>query len=228
MPVISMVSSKGGAGKTTTALVLAGEFADNGVDVVLVDADPNRPLEAWGKRESKPDLIEVVVDESADTIVDTIDAARKRAKFVIVDLEGTANNRISFAISQSDLVLIPVQGSVLDATEAAKSVKLVKQMIRVARRPIPYAAFFSKMPAAIREKTFRDIEAQFASANVPVLKSALIDRAAYRALFSFGGTIRTLQPKQVHGLEAARENAHAFTQEVVDHMTKLKRQIAAA
>ncbi|WP_306666057.1 ParA family protein, partial [Escherichia fergusonii] len=47
MPVISFVSSKGGVGKTTSAVVLAGEFAAAGRKVCLIDADPNRPLEAW-------------------------------------------------------------------------------------------------------------------------------------------------------------------------------------
>ena len=89
MPVVSMVSSKGGAGKTTTALILAGEFAEAGKTVTLVDADPNRPIEAWSKRGEVPKNIRVTVDEDADTIIDTIDAERKRSHFVIVDLEGT-------------------------------------------------------------------------------------------------------------------------------------------
>ena len=99
------------------------------------------------------------MDESAETIVDTISEAKSRANFVLVDLEGTATDRIGFAITQSDLVLIPVQGSVLDATEAAKSIKLIRQMSRVANRTIPYAVFFTRTSAAIREKTLRDIEA---------------------------------------------------------------------
>lgn len=228
MPVVSMVSSKGGAGKTTAALVLAGEVADAGVHVILIDADPNRPLDAWAKRPNRPENIEVVVDESVETIVDTIDDARARAKFVVVDLEGTASDRIGFAISRSDLVLIPVQGSVLDAAEAVKSIKLVHRMSKVSNRQIPYRVFFSKLPAAIREKTFRDIERQFADGNVPLLNAALIDRAAFRAFFSFGGTIRTLQADQVTGIAAARDNAHAFAQEVIEDLRTVRRQTAAA
>lgn len=40
MAVISFVSSKGGVGKTTSAVVLAGEFAVAGRKVALIDADP--------------------------------------------------------------------------------------------------------------------------------------------------------------------------------------------
>jgi chromosome partitioning protein len=139
---------------------------------------------------------------------------------VIVDLEGTATDRIGFAVSQSDLALIPVQGSVLDATEAAKSIKLIRQMSKVVNREIPYAVFFSKMPAAIREKTFKDIEAQFISAAVPMLEPALVDRAAYRSLFSFGGTVHTLSNEQVSGLKGAQENSNAFVQSLLDELKK--------
>ena len=222
MPVVSMVSSKGGAGKTTAALIIAGEIASAGRGVILIDADPNQPLVTWADRPGKPDNIQVVIDESAETIVDTISEAKGRAHFVLVDLEGTATDRIGFAITQSDLVLIPVQGSILDASEAAKSIKLIRQMSRVANREIPYAVFFTRKSAAIREKTFRDIEAQFASADVPMLECSLIDRAAYRSIFSFGGTLRTINAEQVSGLPGARENAQAFVQGVLSRLSEVK------
>ena len=143
MPVVSMVSSKGGAGKTTAALIIAGEIASAGREVILIDADPNQPLVTWADRPGKPDNIQVVIDESAETIVDTISEAKGRAHFVLVDLEGTATDRIGFAITQSDLVLIPVQGSILDASEAAKSIKFNSTDVHAfANRENPLCPYF--------------------------------------------------------------------------------------
>ncbi|MDR2839018.1 MAG: ParA family protein [Azonexus sp.] len=218
MAVISLVSSKGGVGKTTSAVVLAGEFAAAGRKVVVIDADPNRPLEAWSGLRPLPDLLRVVIDDSAETIIDTIEDARADADFVIVDLEGTATDRIGFAVARSDLVLIPLQSSVLDAAEAAKSVKLVRQMWKVANREIPYRVFFSRVPPAIRERTARDIERQFSGSAVPALPVSLTDRAAYRTLFSLGGTLHNLENADVSGLENARENAREFTQAVINSL----------
>src|SRR5690554_1187253 len=216
MAVISLVSSKGGVGKTTSAVVLAGEFADAGRRVVLIDADPNRPLEGWARLRQLPDVLRVVTDDSAETIIDTIEDARAEADFVIVDLEGTATDRVGFAVARSDLVLIPLQSSVLDAAEAAKSVKLVRQMWKVANREIPYRVFFTRVPPAIRERTARDIERQFTGAAVPVLPATLIDRAAYRTLFSLGGTLHELEAADVSGLETAKENAREYAQAVIN------------
>ncbi|NSY46879.1 AAA family ATPase [Agrobacterium tumefaciens] len=216
MAVISFVSSKGGVGKTTSAAVLAGELIAAGRKVVLIDADPNKPLEAWSRLRPFPEKLRLIVDDSAETIIDTIEDARAGADFVIVDLEGTATDRIGFAIARSDLVLIPLQSSVLDAAEAAKSVKLVRQMWKVANREIPYRVFFTRVPPAIRERTARDIEQQFSGAAVPVLRATLIDRAAYRALFSLGGTLHELEKGDVSGLETAKENAREFAQAVIN------------
>ncbi|BCH62752.1 hypothetical protein RvVAR0630_pl08940 (plasmid) [Agrobacterium vitis] len=156
------------------------------------------------------------MDDSAETIIDTIEDARATSDFVIVDLEGTATDRIGFAVARSDLVLIPLQSSVLDAAEAAKSVKLVRQMWRVANREIPYRVFFTRVPPAIRERTARDIEQQFTGAAIPVLPATLIDRAAYRTLFSVGGTLQDLETSDVSGLKSARENARDYAQAVIN------------
>lgn len=216
MAVISFISSKGGVGKTTSAVVLAGELIEAGRKVVLIDADPNRPLEAWSQLRPLPAGLRVVVDDSAETIIDTIEDAKASADFVIVDLEGTATDRIGFAAARSDLVLIPLQSSVLDAAEAAKSIKLVRQMWRVANREIPYLVFFTRVPPAIRERTARDIDRQFAGASIPVLAATLIDRAAYRTLFSLGGTLHDLELYDVSGLDSAKENAREYAQAIIN------------
>src|SRR3546814_15159293 len=40
MPVISFANAKGGAGKTTAALLLATELARHGLRVAIIDCDP--------------------------------------------------------------------------------------------------------------------------------------------------------------------------------------------
>lgn len=49
-----MVSPKGGAGKTTLALVLAGKIAGYGKKITLIDADPNQPLIRWKALDNGP------------------------------------------------------------------------------------------------------------------------------------------------------------------------------
>jgi chromosome partitioning protein len=44
MPTIVFASPKGGAGKSTAAVLLGTELAAKGGDVTIIDADPNRPV----------------------------------------------------------------------------------------------------------------------------------------------------------------------------------------
>lgn len=53
---------------------------------------------------------------------------------------------------------------------------------------------------------------------VPVLSTRLFDREAFRAIFSFGGTLTGLSDKGVGGLPTAISNAREFTAEVVERL----------
>ena len=47
MPILSLVHTKGGVAKTTSAMYLAAAAASRGLDVVLVDADPQGSALEW-------------------------------------------------------------------------------------------------------------------------------------------------------------------------------------
>jgi chromosome partitioning protein len=215
MPTVVFASPKGGAGKSTSAVVLASELAQKGAGVVVVDADPNRPVSAWAKRPGKPDSLIVLSDITEESIIDEIEAAAARAPFVIVDLEGTASITVAYAISRADLVVIPVQGSQLDAAEAAKAIRLIRRQEKAFGRDIPHAVLFTRTSAAIRPRTLRHIRDELEGAGVPILKTQMHEREAFRAIFSFGGTLETLESGQVANLSAAIGNARAFAAEVV-------------
>jgi chromosome partitioning protein len=215
MPVITFSSPKGGAGKTTAATLLATELAERGAAIVVIDADPNKNVLDWASLPGKPASLSVVGDVGEESIVDAIETAAAKAAFVVVDLEGTASLMTSYAISMSDFVVIPMQGSQLDAKQAARQMKLIKAQERIVQREIPFAVLFTRSNPALQPKTQRHIEERFAEMGVPMLSSRLYDREAFRAIFSFGGSLSTLADKGVGNLAAAKANARDFAAEVV-------------
>jgi chromosome partitioning protein len=179
----------------------------------------------WARRPGKPHSLIVHEDASEDSIIDLIEQEALQSTFVIVDLEGTASMMAGYAISRADLVIIPTQGSHLDAAESAKAIKLVRRQEKAFGRTIPFAILFTRTNAAIRPRTLQNIEKQFAENAVPVFNVQIIEREAYRAIFAFGGTLSSLDPAQVTNITAAIVNAHAFAAEV---LSKLKNVSAAA
>jgi len=126
MPVISVASPKGGCGKTTSCLVLATTLAAGGATVTILDADPNRPIVNWKSRDQTKSTVNVIGDVTEKSIISAIEEQAAKVQFVFIDLEGTASLLVSRALSRSDVVVIPMQASAVDAQEAAKALNLVR------------------------------------------------------------------------------------------------------
>lgn len=226
MPTIVFASSKGGAGKSTSTVLLATELAESGATVTIIDADPNKPVSRWSRRPGKPINLTVIDDVTEQTVIRTIDQEARRAAFVIVDLEGTASKMVVYAMSRADLVIIPTQASLLDAVEAAAAVQEVKRQEEAFRMRIHASVLYTGPSAAIRTRTLASIEEEFKENGVPVFRTRIHEREAYRALFSFGGTLSSLDPTQVRNISGAVDNAREFAAEVVK-LLKVKKAEAA-
>lgn len=215
MPVISFANPKGGAGKTTTALLLATQLAENGAQVTIIDADPERWISQWAALPGCPDSVRVVNDVTEDSIVETLDAESARSQFVLVDLEGTASLMVANAIGMSDLVIVPIQGSSMDARGGAKIVRLIATQTRISRRRIPHAIVLTRTSAAIRSRSLKNVLSDLEGTGIDMFETSIVERAAYRDLFDYGGTLAGLDPAQTSNLDKAIANARDFAGEVV-------------
>jgi len=222
MPTISFASPKGGAGKTTSALLLATELARKGAGVTLIDADPNMPISKWQRRGGAVDHLAIVRSASEKAIIDEIEQAARETAFVIADLEGTANLGVAWAVSMSDLVIIPTQGSPLDSDEAAKAIRLIKGQEKASRRRIAHAILLTRTSAAIRPRSLKHLQSELTKHEIEVLATQLIERDAYRAMFAFAAPLEALDPKEVSGLQGAIANARTFAGEVVERLKALE------
>jgi chromosome partitioning protein len=217
MPTIVVASPKGGAGKSTTSIILGTELAHAGIDVTMLDCDPNKSLTLWSSKADLPDRIEVLSEVSESSIVRTIKEKEGDGRVVIVDLEGIASRLISRAISQADLVLTPMRATTLDATIGARALELVAEEEEALDRQIPHAVVFT-MTKAILSKQHKGIALSLNAQGIDVINPPLMERAAFSALFAYGGDLYSM-PAQGN-MERARENAQAFAQQVFKRLTE--------
>ncbi|MHB8286871.1 MAG: nucleotide-binding protein [Caulobacteraceae bacterium] len=228
MPVIALASSKGGCGKSTATLILAGAYASDGYAVHIIDADRSGRLFKWAKHGSKPDNITASrADEK--NLRSEIDQARKSAEVVLIDVEGSANATVAFAVGYADAVIVPANPSAPDVEDAISTVSLVRDMAEVARRPIPHALLWSRVPTAIKSREMTELENQIGQAKIPVI-GRIHERTAYKSLFSFATTLDHLPASEVPGVDKAKKEAAAFATAVVEliRLSKLDpKEIAA-
>lgn len=218
MPTISFANPKGGAGKTTSALLLTGELVKAGYVVNIIDADPEKWLTQWGKLPRKEDSLKIINDVTEENIIDQIETAQNESDFVIVDLEGTASLMVANAIGMSDLVIIPSQGASMDAQGASKTIRLIKNQEKMARHSIPYSVLLTRTSAAVLSRSMKNVKTQLYEAGIDVFNTSIIERAAYRDVFDFGGFLFDLDEGSVSNLKKACDNAHAFAIEVVNKL----------
>jgi chromosome partitioning protein len=217
MPTIAFVSPKGGAGKTTSAFLLSTALTTL-YDVTVIDADPNHPIETWARGGNTPSRMTIISDVDEDTIIERIEDAASKTTFVIVDLEGTASKIVLYAISQADLVIIPTQGSQLDANEASRAIRVVMQSQKMTKTRTPYAVLLTRSNPSIRTRTQAHIQNGLVNAGIPVLETELNERDAYRAVFSFQQTLEGLNPSDVANLDKAKLNVWEFVREVIERI----------
>jgi len=223
MPVISFISSKGGVGKTTTATLLATQLAQKS-KVIIIDADPNKPIKSWFDLTSTLYNIEVISDINQENIIDKIDAASRIVPFVIVDCEGTASLTVAYAIGISDLVIIPTQGSQLDAKEATKALSLIKNEEKRSRRHILHSILLTRTNPALKPKTLTHIKNEFQNHNIHIFETQLYEREAYKAIFSFGGTLQNLDCTKASNIEKAILNINTLTKEILIYLKGLNNE----
>ncbi|WP_163852344.1 ParA family protein [Pseudooceanicola aestuarii] len=216
MPTIVIASPKGGAGKSTTAVLLGTELAHAGAEVAMLDCDPNHSLTLWAGRSALPDRIDVLSDVGESDIVRRIKGQDQDGRIVIVDLEGVASRLVSRAISQADLVITPMRATTLDATIGARALQLIGEEEEALDREIAHAVVFT-MTRAIRSRQHKGIIASLSAQGVDVIEPGLLERGAFSALFEFGGDLRTMPPQG--NMEGARDNARAFAMAVYARLT---------
>ena len=126
MQVLSILSQKGGSGKTTLAghIAVQAELSGGG-PVAVLDTDPQESLAEWqNDRDSDTPL---VVQSSLWRLQEDVRRMRERGiKLLIIDTPPGITSTIRSAISVSDIVLVPVKPSPHDLRAAGKTVGVVE------------------------------------------------------------------------------------------------------
>ena len=111
--IISIVNSKGGVAKTTTAILLATALARRGHAVKVLDADPQGSAESWaGRAADSGHAMPFEVSPATGTTLKR--AARIDAEFLIIDTPPGSVPTIRAALEVSDLVIVPTDAAPLD------------------------------------------------------------------------------------------------------------------
>lgn len=238
MYVITFANPKGGSGKTTSAILLAEQIALSGGRVAILDLDPNANILAWAQgrsSEGRDVPFTVHARPQAEETVELIDSLSGEADYLIIDLEGSKDQIVTFALSRTDLCIIPLDGSPMEARQAATAVRLVQTTSNMIRTPINYSLLFTRTNAAFQTTDERDVRNEMELNNIPTLPVRIAKRAPYTRIFrdevllselpgiveqETEGKTASVKEKALKQVSGAIDNARDYAQAVIHSLTK--------
>ena len=199
MKTISILSQKGGAGKTTLAINLAGTAEAAGKHVVIIDLDPQASAKAWSDRRGKERP--VVISAQAAVLSEVLTtAAEHGADYAIIDTAPHSETAALVAGKVADLILVPCRASYIDL----KAIETTIDLVKLAKNP----ALFVLSCIRPGDKALPDgAETHLSQYPIPVSPQRLTQRAAVVHSLTVGQTVTEFEPDGA----AARDVRALFT-----------------
>jgi chromosome partitioning protein len=192
MRVVAIISEKGGAGKTTITVHLAVAAKLAGLDVAIIDLDPQASAADWGdRRGGEPEAV-AIPPARLDKLL--TDLRANQANLVLIDTGRDSNNAGYIAAQAADLILIPLQGGGFDFQALARTLDLC----RVSGKR-PWLLLNGLRPGANRAAA--DAREALAGRDCDIAPVVFHERAAYRAASITAKTAQETQPGSAAALE---------------------------
>ena len=201
--VVSILSPKGGVGRSTLATNLAGGLSEFGYRTLLVDADPQGSVMDWqNERIHNWEMPPIVMPLPPDAEPEELNKLIDDFDWVVVDTPAGLERLSMAALYVADCILIPIRPSAPDLWATEPLVDLIKTRLSGLSgtgRVVPAA--FVCLQSIYGTDLAKEVDAAASSLGFPILTTRTTTRVDYSEAFQVGLTVPTLKP----GSEGDRE-----------------------
>ena len=220
MPSIFAVANpKGGSGKTTVGIILAGEFAKHGYATAIVDADPQGSSYQWHAssvaRGVSPEGVDLVRAPDATALSQAV-ARLEAYDVIVIDTPGYYGEVLTQSALSADLVVLPCKVHTFDASQVVRTIRNLERHAAEAGLPMSqHRVLFNEYDSLDRNtRPLREVVAYLDAERVPVCANALYRRVTFRTMTSGYGTLYQMGDKD-ESVRKARYNADQVVRELL-------------
>jgi chromosome partitioning protein len=184
MRIISFVTQKGGAGKTTLTLNCAVAAEKAGKRALILDLDPQASAEGWFQERTRdtPPLVKI----GSWTLPEAIARARTAAfDYVMIDTPGRDEPSVTAAVRAADFCVIPCRPTPVDMKATPPTVAAVNRLQK--------AAVFVLTQTPPRGDRVREAEIGLTMLGI-VCPVRIVARAAYQDAHGKGLSVLEFEP----------------------------------
>lgn len=205
MTIVSVLSPKGGGGKSTVSILLAGELASTDYDTLLIDTDEDGTSIQWFDARDKQDAnLTVVSLPTASTLKKSIQQLAEKHEIIIIDGAPGHGESITTSAWVSDLVIIPIKPSPNDIWKVRTTVDDlldVREHRENIEKPGPLVYFLLNEVKSKSSLLYREAKEALELYEIPLLVPELSDRDPFANCISQGLFLR----EYIYGKAALNE-----------------------
>ncbi len=221
--IVTVGGEKGGTGKTALATNIAVCFAVRGVDVVLVDADPQRSSGRWAERRRGVDESNTLArvhyqhldctEDDGRGFYDSLMDLKERYGVIVVDSGGADSVAFRTAVAACDMLLSPIVPSTCDIDTAGQVDEIVGQVRAMGRTELRAAFVLNQCSTHASDGEARDAIRELGEIckHMHVCSARVGHRKAFRTAYR---ACRSVVELVAHSDRSVRELARKSSDEI--------------
>jgi chromosome partitioning protein len=189
MRTITFASAKGGVGKSTLAIGIAVAAQQDGEQVYLIDADPQRSVFAWGERRKAetPGVDRVQPSQLPDAL---IALHRSNYTLAIIDTQGADTGGTAAAMRVANLVAVPVRPFAIDVLAVGPTEDAIQRLGK------PYCMILNAVQPRVSAR-LADVAEAFNGKVGP----SIVNRFAHADAVGIGLGVTEAEPESLAAME---------------------------
>lgn len=197
--ILAVVNTKGGVGKTTLSVHLAGWFHQQGLRVAFIDTDEQASAAPW--LATAAPQIAVFQYTAVNDLLGALREAPPWFDLIVVDAPAAHLARTAAILSTTDIALLPLQPTMLDVSATYRTARAIYRLHLDPRRSGRPTAGIVLNRATLRARTVQVARAVAESLGLPICPVVVDARVVFAEAVAEGKLVWEL------GARAARAAA---------------------